>query len=157
MRIKALLAAAAVTLLVTGCYPAGPLSDEDLAAITALGQAYHDAVLAGDAAAVAAVYTEDATEMPPNMVARQGRAAIEEAYGAGPSMTAFTITTTETRGFGDLAYDMGTWTATMQMEGMEEPYQDAGKYMAICEKQADGTWLMKVAIWNSDIPLPVPE
>ena len=154
MRIKALLAAAAVTLLVTGCYPAAPLTDEDLAAITALGQAYNEAVLAGDAAVIAAVYTEDATEMPPHMVARQGRAAIQEASEGGPPMTAFTITSKGVEGFGDLAYDMGTWTATMQMEGMEEPYQDAGKYLAICEKQPDGTWLMKAAIWNSDIPMP---
>ena len=154
MRIKALLAAAAVTLLVTGCYPAAPLTDEDLAAITALGQAYNEAVLAGDAAVIAAVYTEDATEMPPHMVARQGRAAIQEAYEAMPLMTAFTLTSSETEGFGDLAYDMGTWTATMEMEGMEEPLQDAGKYMVICEKQADGSWLMKAAIWNSDTPLP---
>jgi ketosteroid isomerase-like protein len=59
-----------------------------------------------------------------------------------------------TEGFGDLAYDMGTWTATMQMEGMEEPYQDAGKYLVICEKQPDGSWLMKASTWNSDIPMP---
>lgn len=37
------------------------VAPDHLAAITGLGQAYHEAVLAGDAAAVAAVYTEDAT------------------------------------------------------------------------------------------------
>lgn len=155
MRTKSLLAAAVVVALsATGCYPAGPLADEDLAAITALGQAYREAVLGGDAAAIAALYTEDATEMPPHMVARQGRAAIQEAYQGMPPMTEFTIRSAQIEGFGDLAYDMGTWTATMEMEGMEEPYQDAGKYVAVCEKQADGSWLMKVVIWNSDIPLP---
>jgi ketosteroid isomerase-like protein len=39
------------------------------------------------------------------------------------------------------------------MEGME-PYQDAGKYLTICEKQADGSWLIKASTWNSDIPMP---
>ena len=48
--------------------------------------------------------------------------------------------------------DLGT--ASMEIEGMEEPYQDAGKYMVVCEKQADGTWLMKATMWNSDIPMP---
>jgi uncharacterized protein (TIGR02246 family) len=156
MRTKSLLAAAVVVVLsATGCYPAaGPLSDEDVAAITALGQAYRDAVLAGDAPAIAALHTEDAVEMPPNMVARQGRAAIQEAYGTGPLMTTFTITSKQTEGFGNLAYELGIWTASMEIEGMEEPYQDAGKYMVVCEKQADGTWLMKATMWNSDIPMP---
>jgi uncharacterized protein (TIGR02246 family) len=156
MRTKSLLAAAVVVVLsATGCYPAGaPFTDEDVAAITALGQAYQAALLGGDAAAVAALYTEDATEMPPHNVARQGRAAIQEAYEAGPLMTTFTITSKQMEGFGDLAYEMGIWTATMEMEGMEEPYQDAGKYLVVCEKQADGTWLMKASIWNSDIPMP---
>jgi uncharacterized protein (TIGR02246 family) len=154
MRSKSLLAAGVVALLATGCYPAGPLTEEDMAAITGVGQAYQEALLAGDAAAVAALFTEDGTEMPPHNVARQGRAAIEEAYGAAPAVTEFTITSRVTEGFGDLAYDMGTWTATMQMEGMEEPYQDAGKYLVICEKQPDGSWLMKASTWNSDIPMP---
>jgi ketosteroid isomerase-like protein len=69
-------------------------------------------------------------------------------------MTEFTISSKVTEGFGDLAYDMGTWTATMEMEGMEAPYQDAGKYLVICEKQPDGSWLMKASTWNSDIPIP---
>lgn len=154
MRTKSLLAAAAVLALsATGCYPATTLTDEDLAAIAALGQAYNEAVLAGDAAAIAAMYTEDATEMPPHMVARQGRAAIQQAYEGMPLMTTFTMASSQVEGFGDLAYDRGTWTATMEMEGME-PYQDAGKYLVVCEKQADGSWLMKVAMWNSDTPLP---
>ena len=155
MRTKSLLAVAAVVAFAaTGCYPAAPLADEDLAAIAALGQAYNAAVLAGDAAAITALYTEDATEMPPHMVARQGRAAIQQGYEGMPLMTTFTMTSSETEGFGELAYERGTWTATMEMEGMEQPYQDAGKYLVVCEKQADGSWLMKVAMWNSDIPLP---
>ncbi|UCF41581.1 MAG: SgcJ/EcaC family oxidoreductase [Gemmatimonadota bacterium] len=156
MRIKSLMVAAAVGVLaVSGCYPAaGPLTEEDLAAIDGVRQGYHDALLAGDAAAVAALFTENAVEMPPHAVAREGRAAIELAYAAGPLVTEFTIAATATEGFGDLAYDMGTWSAAMQMEGMEEPYRDVGKYMTICEKQADGTWLIKATTWNSDIPLP---
>jgi uncharacterized protein (TIGR02246 family) len=155
MRTKSLLAAAVVVLLsATGCYPAaGPLTEEDLAAIAGVRQGYQEALLAGDAAAVAALYTEDAVEMPPHNVAREGRAAIEEAYAAGLVVAEFTITSKQTEGFGDLAYDMGTWTATMGMEGME-PYQDAGKYLTICEKQADGSWLIKASTWNSDIPMP---
>ena len=157
MRTKSLLAVA-VVLSVTGCYPAAaPLSDEDVAAITALGQQYGEALLAGDAAGVGAVYAEDAIEMPPALVATEGRAGIEARYTAGdvPLPTAFTITPTEIVGFGDIAYDMGTWSATGEMEGME-PMQVAGKYICIVEKQADGSWLWTRAIWNYDMPMPMP-
>jgi hypothetical protein len=47
MRSKSLLAAGVVALLATGCYPAGPLTEEDMAAITGVGQAYQEALLAG--------------------------------------------------------------------------------------------------------------
>jgi len=155
MRIRSLWAVAVGVLLATGCYPAAaPLTDEDLAAIEGLRQGYSEALLAGDAAAVAALYTEDATELPPHTTMRQGRAAIQEAYAGMQPVTTFTIAASVTEGFGNLAYEMGTWSATMEMEGMEEPYRDEGKYLTICEKQADGTWLMKVGSWNSDIPMP---
>jgi uncharacterized protein (TIGR02246 family) len=156
MRTKSLLAAAVGVLLATGCYPAaGPLSDEDVAAITALGQQYVEASLAGDAAGIAAVYAEDATEMPPAMVATEGRTAIGARYAAGtePLPTTFTITHTEIVGFGDLAYDMGTWAATGEVEGMD-PIEISGKYICIVERQADGSWLWKRVIWNHDMPIP---
>ncbi|MDH3479783.1 MAG: hypothetical protein OEO20_15915, partial [Gemmatimonadota bacterium] len=53
---------------VAACQPgAGPLTDEDVAALQDLGQAYVRGFSANDAGAVAAVYAERATEMPPNM------------------------------------------------------------------------------------------
>jgi uncharacterized protein (TIGR02246 family) len=159
MRSRTLLAAAVGVLLVTGCYPAaGPLSDEDVAAIAALGQQYVEASLAGDAAGIAAVYAEDATEMPPGMVATEGRAAIEARYAEGdePSPTTFTITSTEIVGFGDLAYDVGTWAAAGEVEGMD-PIEVSGKYVCILERQADGSWLWKEVIWNYDMPMPTYE
>jgi ketosteroid isomerase-like protein len=150
-------ALAALALAVVGCQAAVPLTDEDLAAIADVRQAYADAVLAGDAAAVAALYTEEAVEMPPNLPATEGRAAIQARYEAlGEAVTDFTITG-EAEGQGTLAYDRGTFSATMALEGAPEPYTDEGKYLAVCEKQADGSWLMKVAVWNSDLPLPEPE
>jgi ketosteroid isomerase-like protein len=35
-----------------------------------------------------------------------------------------------------------------------ESMQDIGKYMAILEKQADGSWKYTHFIWNTDIPQP---
>ncbi|NIM48799.1 MAG: DUF4440 domain-containing protein [Gemmatimonadales bacterium] len=155
MKKRAVLPATALlALALAGCQAAGPLSEQDLAAIAEVRQAYVDAVLAGDAAAVAALYAEDATEMPPNVPATEGRAAIQARYEAGEDVTEFTVTPVATEGLGTLALDWGTYSVTMVIEGVEEPYQDTGKYLAICEKQADGSWLMTVSIWNSDLPLP---
>ncbi|NIM48162.1 MAG: DUF4440 domain-containing protein [Gemmatimonadales bacterium] len=155
MRSRAVVPALAVlALAMAGCQAAGPLSDQDLAAIGDLRQAYVDAVLAGDAAAVAALFTEDATEMPPNLPAAEGRAAIQARYEAEGGATEFTITPAETEGRGTLAFERGTYSVTMTIEGAPEPIMDTGKYLVICEKQADGSWLMAATIWNSDLPLP---
>ncbi len=47
------------------------------AAVRAVADQYVKATMAGDAKALAALYTEDATEMPPNQAAIKGRAAIQ--------------------------------------------------------------------------------
>ncbi len=147
---------AGLVLAVAGCQPPGPLTDADLAAIGDTRQAFVDAVLAGDAAAVAAAYTEDGVEMPPNMPAVNGRAAIEARYRTQGPATTFTVTPLATEGYGDLAFDRGTFTFAASTEGMSEPVTDTGKYLVLCERQPDGSWLMTAAIWNSDLPASAP-
>ena len=134
---------------------AGPLSEEDVAALRGMAHSYQEAVLANNATAVAALYTEDATEMPPNLPARQGRAAIRSAYAApAATMTAFNVTSVEIDGVDDFAYDRGTWSATFAVEGIEDPVTDTGKYLCIARKQSDGSWLWAIVTWNSDLPIP---
>ncbi len=115
------------------CQPgAAPLSDQDVTAIRSLGESYAQAVLAMDADAAAALYADDAIEMPSNEPATVGREAIRERYtGAfqlGMASSEFTLTSADIDGMDGLAYDRGTWT-----------------------------WLWTVAIWNSELPLPQPE
>ncbi len=62
---------------------AGPLSEEDVAAITASADVFGEATLAGDWAAYAALYTEDAVAILPNGVVVEGRKS-------GPAATATT-------------------------------------------------------------------
>jgi uncharacterized protein (TIGR02246 family) len=156
MRSRFLFGLITLGLLLTPCLAdAGPLSAEDIAAVRALAQSYQDAVLANNAEAVAALYAEDATEMPSQFPARQGRAAILAAYAApGTPMSAFTVTSVETDGVDGLAYDRGTWTGTFAVEGMEEPVTDTGKFLCIARKQSDGSWLWTIVTWNSDSPPP---
>ncbi len=157
-----LFAALALGLTSTACQPpaqeAGPLSDEDVAAIRAGHQGWVQALLAGDWAAAAAVHTEDAVRMPPNDTAYQGRAAIEARLAERiDTVTAFTVTSVETDGRDGLAYDRATYSITLGRVGMSEPITNTGKALVVWQKQADGSWLAHRVIWNSDLPLPEPE
>jgi uncharacterized protein (TIGR02246 family) len=134
---------------------AAGLSDEDVAAIRGNSDTYTQLTLAGDFAGLAAMFTEDAVRMPPNAPALEGRTAIQafaEAYYS--TITEFESTTTEVGGAGDVAFARGTYSLTATPEGALEPVSDSGKWMAICKRQPDGTWLMTANIWNSDLPLP---
>ena len=136
--------------------PEGPpdLSPEDVAAIDALPAQFTEAVLTGAWADLAALYTEDAVRMPPNQTAVEGRAAIQAALEQQAEVvTELTITPLVTAGLGDLAYQKGTYSAIMTVEGSPEPISDTGKYLFIARKQPDGSWLMTEDIWNSDLPL----
>jgi uncharacterized protein (TIGR02246 family) len=112
------------------------------------------AVRSEDWAALAALYTEDAVWMPPNQPIIRGRAAIQAWNEASPTYTEFNLTVEEIDGRGDLAYVLGTYSSTIALEGAPEPIQDTGKYIEIRRKQEDGSWLIAVDIFNSDLPLP---
>ncbi len=151
-----LLAAFALVVTSTACQPpaqeAGPLSEEDVAAIRDFNDLVVEAVLANDASALTAVYTEDGVRMAPNEPAQQGRAAIQAAHEASrANVTKLSITPSEIDGLDGLAYVRGTYSATVAGEGMP---QVVGKYVWILRQQPDGSWLTAVGIWNHDQPLP---
>ncbi len=154
MRTRSLLPVIAAA--VVGCQAAAPLSDADLAAIGDLRDAWVQARLAGDAAGIAALYSEDAVFLAPNTPGLTGRTAIQEFYEAASAVTELTVTPTATQGQGTLAIEHGSYSATVAAEEMPEPATDTGKYMTFAEKQADGSWLITAHIWNSDLPLPEP-
>ncbi len=150
---------AALALGLTSTAPAqeaGPLSDEDIAAIRAGHEAWVQVLLAGDWAAAAAWLTEDAVWMPPNNAVVRGRAAIEARLAEVGTITAFTATSVETDGRDGLAYDWVSYSITFRRVGMTEPITNTGKGLVVMRKQADGSWQANRVIWNSDLPLPEP-
>ncbi len=130
------------------------LSDEDVAAIKTAHDAYSQTIISKDWAAHIAMHTEDAVVMPPNMPLIQGREAIQAWNEASPPITAFNLTCVEIDGRGGLAYVRGVYTLTMEPEGVPEPIQVTGKFLDILQKQEDGSWLIAVDIFNSDLPPP---
>jgi len=157
-----LTAASAFILAAAACAgpapEAGPLSEEDLAAINDLVERQMvEAFLAEDWAALASVFTEDGVRMPPNEPLHQGRAAIEAWTSSnwGPlTYTGFTQEALEIDGRGDLAYVRGTYSVTVEPPGAPEPITSVGKTLAILRKQPDGSWLVSHAIYNGDAPPP---
>jgi uncharacterized protein (TIGR02246 family) len=132
---------------------AGPLSEEDVAAIEASADVFVEAALAGDWAAFAALYAEDAVFMPPNGPVVEGRVAIQALLELLPRFTQFEVTIVQIDGRGDLAFVRATYSETFIVEGTPEPIHITGKYVEIWRKQTDGQWLIAVEIFNWDLPL----
>lgn len=128
------------------------LAQEDAAAaIAATNRAFQEAVAAGDAAAVAAVYTEDALLMAPNAPAAQGHEAIQAAMQEMLDMGvgSLTLTTDEVMDHGDTATEVGRYV----LESTDGEHLDHGKFIVIWKRTGEG-WRLHRDIFNSDMPPP---
>ena len=125
-------------------------------AVKAVADSYVKATLAGDAKAIAALYTEDAVEMPPNQPMIKGRAAIQAYYekemASGMKVNSFTLTHLDTHAAGERGYDVGTYRQSVTPKGAA-PVSDSGKYTVIVKRSGTG-WQVAYAIYNSDQPPP---
>ena len=130
---------------------------EDSQAIKAVSKQWVDAFNRGDAAAVAALYTEEAKRLPPNSPMIVGmesiQAFIQAALDAGAGELQATLI--ELHVNGDMAYEVGEYTLTIQPEE-GKAISDSGKYMEIW-KRVNGSWKIIADIFNTSLPLPVPE
>ena len=150
-----------VLVCVVCTYPSpgaqSPGAVPELAKVT---DAYVKASLAADAKAIAALYTDDAVEMPPNQSMVKGRAAIEQYYtkqfGGSAKLQSFVLTKIESNASGDIGYEVGTYRQTIT-DG-QHPMNDTGKYTVVM-KRTGGVWKVAYAIYNSDTPptaMPTP-
>ena len=113
------------------------------------------AYLAKDAAALAALYTDDAILAMPNAPRVTGREAIAAAYAAvftqaSPTTNDVTIDRLEVAQSGDFAYVVGTYGGTSTMADGSS-MADTGKYTAVL-KNVNGQWMLAVDGWSSDMP-----
>ncbi len=107
----------------------------------------------GDMAALAGLYTEDATLMPPNASMMKGRGAIEQFWAGARQMGVeqATLKTLELReATADTAIEIGRYSLRIKPAGGGEAADD-GKYVVVWERH-DGAWKLGVDIWNSDLP-----
>jgi uncharacterized protein (TIGR02246 family) len=149
-------------LLVAACGGAAPeapaAAPADPAPIHAMRASFQTAYNAGDAAAVAALYEDDAIAMPDHRPLIEGRAAIQQWLQE--TFAQFTPKLTLTSGdleiTGDLAHEHGSYTLTLTPKAGGEAMSENGKYLVILKRQADGAWKLHHNITNSNEPPPMP-
>lgn len=132
------------------------LTPDDEAAIRRTINAEMKAANAADAAASAALYTQDAIVLRPHGAAVQGQDAIERWLAELPAISNAQGEAVEVMGYGDLGYLRGTYSMTFSLPGVPMPIEEKGKFLLICRKQSDGSWKIAREIYNSDLPLPFP-
>jgi len=126
------------------------LPADDIAAVRKLNEDFLRCFLSRDSEGIGKMYAEDAVLMPPNCPACHGRDAATKWMINFPHATRFTFEYNDIDGRGDLAYVRGAYFITIQPEGAPEPVEDVGKFLEICKKQPDGSWLLVVDTFNSD-------
>ncbi len=117
-------------------------------AIEKLNAEFVDAYNRGEIAEIATGYTEDSAVLAPNQPAVRGKQAIETLFKGMIEEIGGTasIESVEVADAGDLAYQ---W-ATYSLEGREQ--SDTGKFVEIYNRQPDGSWKIRLTIFNSDNP-----
>jgi uncharacterized protein (TIGR02246 family) len=159
MRMVSLVALAASAWLVSQPSEAQPskgLSQADLRKINESNDIAMKAAVSKNFAAWAALFDDDAAVYPPNEPPVKGRAAIHAWLEKLPPITEFTLVNVKVDGREDLAYVLGTYTMTMAPPGAPGPVKDAGKFVTVLRRHADGRWLVAVDMFSSDLPAAPP-
>src|SRR5437867_10897116 len=100
----------------------------------------------GDAGAVAALFAEDAVQFRRSGAVARGRAAIQTGFTAlfrDNGSADATITTANVWLVDQRVYETGKFTFTFHPAG-KAPVTNAGRYVTIWERQANGSWKIVV-------------
>lgn len=125
---------------------AGPVSAQSAAAIQKLNNAWSSAFNRGDAAQVAAMYTEDAYVLPAGHDMVKGRAAIEAFWKeqiqqiGNAKLTALDVMPLGPRA----AREIGLFAFETKAQ---PPQPVAGKYVVVW-RRIGNKWLLATDIWN---------
>jgi uncharacterized protein (TIGR02246 family) len=136
-------------VLIIGCLSVGsPALAQNKATIEKLNDVWTAAFNKGDAAAVAALYTEDAYVLPPGSAMVKGRAAIEAFWRqAAQQMSDAKLTTVDVLPLGrSAAREIGTVTLKTKSQ---PPQEVVGKYVVVWRK-IGRDWKLATDIWNTD-------
>ena len=125
------------------------LSPEDREAIADLRSAVIDAIVAGDAAAYAALCTDDVKLLHSGVPLITGRAELEAHNAAmfeAVTVTSLKLSPVDLYGVGDLAYEVGT--QELSIEPAVPGFSSSRKYVHVLRRSADGQWRFTALISN---------
>jgi uncharacterized protein (TIGR02246 family) len=127
---------------------AAPAVAQDKATLEKLNDAWTAAFNKGDAAAVAAMYTEDGYVLPPGAEIVKGRTAIEAFWRqAAQQMGDAKLTVLDVLPLGRAAArEIGTVTLKTKSQ---PPQEVVGKYVVVWRK-VGGKWKLATDIWNTN-------
>jgi uncharacterized protein (TIGR02246 family) len=126
-----------------------PTAQQIRQAIASADEVFMETSRKGDAAGLAALYTEEGQLMPPNAGFQTGRQAIQAFWQAvlDAGIQEARLEIREVEAHGDTAIEVGEYT--LHGEGGAE--LDAGKYIVIWQRE-DGQWKLHRDIFNSSLP-----
>jgi uncharacterized protein (TIGR02246 family) len=147
--VNALRLLLVIILLLAGRASLAVAQDQAQQAIEDRVRAFVTAFNAKDAAAIASLYTEDATLFPPGAMPITGRSAIRKFWqeGIDSGLSNITLKPTEIASSGDLAYEVGVFVASIPGKDGKRMTL-AGKYIVLWKRERDGTWRLHRDIWN---------
>jgi uncharacterized protein (TIGR02246 family) len=121
-------------------------ADEVRDAVDAGNRAFRTAFLAGDANAVAQLYTENGQVIAPGAAVARGRAAIAEAWRKtiAVGFQDLSLQTAEVESAGDLACETGI-VRLVSRDGKATQ----GRYIVVWKREG-GQWRLHRDIWNSE-------
>jgi len=121
---------------------------------SATNRQFEEAMSRGDAAACAAVYTDDAKILPPDSPALTGKQAAQGLWQSIIDMgvKGISLQTLELEEMGDRAVERGAATIDIQGEG-GQTIQASAKFIVLWRRQADGAWKWHWDCFNFDAPL----
>ena len=118
-------------------------------AIVAADQTFMTIFSRGDAAGLAALYTENAQFLPPNSDFVTGKHAIQATFQAFMDMgiKAIKLEAIEVEAYGNTAFEVGRYTLLDQCSQV----LDQGKFIVIWKQEGD-QWKLHRDIINSSMP-----
>lgn len=123
--------------------------------VQALSDKMARASVNGDTKTVYSLYADDVVYMPnygPMIMGKDNMIAYENKMKeSGAKMTSMTLTTKEVVDMGTMVYEIGVYSISMEIPGMNQPWADKGKYVTIYRKTKGGGLEAVVDIWNTDV------
>jgi uncharacterized protein (TIGR02246 family) len=120
-------------------------------AIVAANETFVNTFNKGDAAGLAALYTEEGQLLPPNAETMSGHQAIQAFWQGAMDMgiKSAQIETGEVEAHGETAIEVSRY----KLYGAEDQVLDKGKFIVIWKRE-NGQWKLHRDIFNSSMPPP---